>query len=410
VSGAASYTVQRSTTSGGPYTRVGTPTASNITDTGLTNGTTYYYVVAAVNSAGTGPNSAQVSAIPTAGSVPSCPPCFSIWSSTATPGTPDATWDSQPVELGVVFQTMTNGYVTGIRFYKGAGNTGTHIGNLWNSSGTLLATATFSGETASGWQQVNFTRAVAVTPNTVYVASYFAPRGNYARDVNYFASAGVVNSPLQVLADSQAPMGNGVYASSATSAFPDTTYSAPNYWVDVVFQTTAPQGLRATPTSGQVALSWTAVSGANSYNVKRATVSGGPYTTVTNSTSTSYTDTGLVNGSTFYYVVTSVTSQGESPNSAETAASTPPTTAPACPCATIWNSSANPATPDATWDSLPLEVGVVFQPASNGYVLGIRFYKGTGNTGTHVGNFGPQRVRSWRRLRSRVNLLPAGSR
>ena len=386
VSGATSYKVQRSTISGGPYTSVGTPTASTFTDTGLSNGTVYYYTVAAVNSAGSGPNSAQVSATPTAGSVPSCPPCFSIWSSTAVPATPDATWDSQPVELGVAFQTMTNGYITGIRFYKGTGNTGTHIGNLWNSSGANLARATFSGETASGWQQVNFATPVAVSANRVYVASYFAPRGNYPQDVNYFATAGVVNSPLQVLADSQAPAGNGVYAYSATSAFPNTTYSASNFWVDVVFQTTAPQGVRATPTSGQVSLSWTAVSGASSYNVKRATVSGGPYATVASSTTASYTDTGLTNGSTYYYVVTAVTSQGESPNSVETAASTPPSTAPTCPCSTIWSSTARPGTPDATWDSLPVELGVVFQPASNGYILGVRFYKGSGNTGTHVGN------------------------
>ena len=65
VSGATAYAVKRSTTSGGSYTTVGTPTTTSYVNTGLTNGTTYYYVVSASNSSGAGPNSAQVSATPT---------------------------------------------------------------------------------------------------------------------------------------------------------------------------------------------------------------------------------------------------------------------------------------------------------------------------------------------------------
>ncbi len=99
---------------------------------------------------------------------------YTIWPSTTVPSLVDAGADSA-VELGVKFRSDAAGYITGIRFYKASANTGTHVGNLWSSTGTRLATATFTGESASGWQQVNFSTPVAITSNTVYVASYFCP-------------------------------------------------------------------------------------------------------------------------------------------------------------------------------------------------------------------------------------------
>ena len=68
--------------------------------------------------------------------------------------------DPNSVELGVKFQASTTGTITGIRFYKGPQNTGTHVADLWSATGTLLATATFTNETASGWQQVNLSTPV----------------------------------------------------------------------------------------------------------------------------------------------------------------------------------------------------------------------------------------------------------
>jgi len=80
----------------------------------------------------------------------------------------------------------------------------------------------------------------------------------------------------------------------------------------------APTGLTATAGNAQAALSWNAVSGATSYTVKRSTTSGGPYTNVaTNVTTLSYTNTGLTNGTTYYYVVSAVNATGESTNSAQ---------------------------------------------------------------------------------------------
>jgi sugar lactone lactonase YvrE len=80
---------------------------------------------------------------------------------------------------------------------------------------------------------------------------------------------------------------------------------------------TAPTGLSATVAFGQANLTWSASSGATSYNVERASTSGGPYTTIANTSGTSYTDTGLSNGTTYYYVVSAVGAGGVSGISAE---------------------------------------------------------------------------------------------
>src|SRR5262249_49333986 len=141
-----------------------------------------------------------------------------------------------PVEVGVKFRSDVAGFIDSIRFYKGAGNTGPHVGNLWSSSGTLLASATFTSESATGWQQVDFATPVAISANTTYVASYHTNTGHYAGDNNYFSSSGVDNAPLHALKDG-VDGGNGVYNYGASSTFPNQTWESTNYWVDVVFST-----------------------------------------------------------------------------------------------------------------------------------------------------------------------------
>ena len=79
-----------------------------------------------------------------------------------------------------------NGKITGIRFYKGALNTGTHVVDLWSATGTLLATATSTNETASGWQQVNFSNPVKISAGTTYIASYHMSSGEYSDTPYYF--------------------------------------------------------------------------------------------------------------------------------------------------------------------------------------------------------------------------------
>jgi len=159
-------------------------------------------------------------------------PC-TIWPSTAVPSLLDVGPDD-PVELGVSFKSDFNGYIKGIRFYKSAANTGTHVGNLWDSAGNLLATATFTGETDSGWQEVDFPNPVPVTANALYVASYDAPSGHYSVDGYYFTSSGVDNAPLHAPPNGSGTP-NGPYAYGSISVFPTSTYNSANYWVDVVF-------------------------------------------------------------------------------------------------------------------------------------------------------------------------------
>jgi methionine-rich copper-binding protein CopC len=169
----------------------------------------------------------------TVGSGPTPPgtcPC-SLWPATATPAVA-ADPDASPIEIGVKFRAAQAGFVNGIRFYKGTGNAGTHVGSLWSEAGTKLGSATFTSESATGWQQVLFAAPVAVSANTTYVASYFAPSGRYAATDGYFATARA-NGPLTALQDTAAGA-NGVYK-LAPSGFPTQGFSSSNYWVDVVF-------------------------------------------------------------------------------------------------------------------------------------------------------------------------------
>jgi subtilisin family serine protease len=199
----------------------------------LANSTTYTATVSAAKDASGNALAAPFSWSFTTAAVSTGP--FSIFAPTATPTT-SADPDTGAVEVGVKFQSDVAGFITGIRFYKDATNTGTHVANLWASDGTLLATATFTAESASGWQQVNFATPVAINANTTYVASYHTNVGHYADDQNFFAT-GFDNAPLHALADGSSG-GNGVYAYGSGSNFLNQTWFASNYWVDVVFSKT----------------------------------------------------------------------------------------------------------------------------------------------------------------------------
>jgi hypothetical protein len=320
-----------------------------------------------------------------AAQLPTCP--CSIWSSNAAPIVADS-GAGPGVEVGVKFRSDVSGTITGIRFYKSAANTGTHIGNLWSSTGALLATATFTNETASGWQTVTFSPAVSITANTVYVASYHNIYSHFAADLNSFTSAGVDNPPLHALQNGVSG-GNGVYTYSATSAFPTSSYSSSNYWVDVVFTTgTVTQAplvsIAITPASPAVTVGSTL----------QFTAIGTYQDTTTQDLSSQVT--WASSNTTFATISSSGLATGQSAGSSNISASLNGVTSntlsltvnaaqlPTCPCS-IWSSNAAPIVADSGAGP-GVEVGVQFRSDVSGTITGIRFYKGIGNIGPHVGN------------------------
>lgn len=290
--------------------------------------------------------------------------------------------DPSSVELGVKFTADANGLITGLRFYKGPQNTGPHVADLWSSDGTLLATASFGTETASGWQQVNFSSPVAITAGTTYVASYHT-NGDYSADSGYF------NSSL-VSGDLTAPAGgNGVYAYGAAGIFPTNTYGASNYWVDVVYSKSLQLPV-ANNDSGFVATENGSVTIAASSLLANDTDPNGlplSITGVSNSTNgtasydantksvTFVPNAGYAGSASFTYSVAD-SGGGTASASASLIVNDPSTTS-------LFSPTSAPAITTVN-DPNPIELGVKFQAATDGEITGLLFYKGPANTGPHV--------------------------
>src|SRR5271168_2506187 len=184
-----------------------------------------------------------------------------------------------------------------------------------------------SGMTATaGNAQVNLAWSVSTGATTYHVKRATVSGGPYTQiatpSSTTLVDSGLTNGTKYFYVAS-AVNSKGESANSAeTSATPTAPVTVP----------AAPTGLAAAAGNAQVVLTWVASSGATSYHVKRAAVSGGPYTQIAAPTSTNFTDTGLTNGTKYFYVVTAVNSAGESANSSEVNA-TPatPVTIPAVP-------------------------------------------------------------------------------
>ena len=149
---------------------------------GLELGTTYTATLSATAASGGSLTSGATWSFTTVVSPPapgSCP--CSLYDDSVVPGIQEVR-DGVPLTLGVRFSSTAAGTVTGVRFYKSAGNTGTHTGTLFTASGEQLATVTFANESTSGWQTANFNQPVAMTANTEYIMAYKSTTGILLRD------------------------------------------------------------------------------------------------------------------------------------------------------------------------------------------------------------------------------------
>jgi fibronectin type 3 domain-containing protein len=184
--------------------------------------------------------------------------------------------------------------------------------NLTATPGNAVVTLTWTASTgATGY---NVKRATTSGGPYTQIAAPTSPTytdSSVTNGTTYFYVASALNAAGE----------------SANSAQASATPQAPI----VPLPPAAPTHLTATAGNAAVTLTWTASIGATSYNVKRSLISGGPYTQIAASISTSYTDTALTNGTTYYYVVSAINLAGESANSAQVVAvpgvsNPPPTT------------------------------------------------------------------------------------
>jgi hypothetical protein len=286
------------------------------TITGLANGSAYTFKVTATNAAGTSPASAASTAVT---------PEATIYDF-ATPTIVDGD-DDVSVELGTKFTADVGGVIRGMRFYKAATNTGTHVGTLWNAAGVAQRTVTFTNESASGWQSATFSSPLTITAGTTYVVSYHAPNGHYSITPSGLVN-GVDNAPLHALAGNSTP--NGVYAYGAGSVFPNASWQSGDYGVDVLFE---PPGAPGTPTGvsaaagqGSATVNWTAPStGGTPTSYKITPYIGGAAQSATTVTAPATTKviSGLTAGTAYTFKVTALSSAGAGPDSAASNAVTP---------------------------------------------------------------------------------------
>jgi endoglucanase len=340
--GATSYNVKRSATSGGPYTTIATGvTSTNYTDAG-TAGVRYYYVASAISSGAEGPNSLE-----------------------ATVALPYP-WMTQ--DVGSVGLTGSAAFGNGVFTVTGSGD------DIWNATDAFrfvyvpvtgnctMVARVVSVQNVDQWSKAgvmireslaaNAVNAfIAVTPGNGVTWQYRSSTGGGSN----FNNATGLSAPYWVklvrnsntFTGYRSPDGtNWTQLGSASFTMASTAYiglaltshnnsslcmatfdnvTAPG-WPSSL-PPSAPTGLVATAGTGQAALSWAGSGTATSYNVKRSTTNGGPYAIFAAVTTTNYTDTGLVNGTTYYYVVSALNPAGESTNSAQ-ASVTPQVFAP----------------------------------------------------------------------------------
>ncbi|MGC3992472.1 MAG: LamG domain-containing protein [Chthoniobacteraceae bacterium] len=357
---ATTYTVKRSLTSGGPYTNLATGlTTTTYTDTGLTNGVTYYYVVSATNANGESPNSTETAATPsdlllylkfdeTSGST-----AYDSGSNGFNGTTVNSpTWVTGKFSNALSFASASSQYLTLPSGIVSSLTTCTFSAwvNLTTEStwcrvfdfGTGTSTNMFlTGQNASG--KVRFAIIASGTAEQDIDGTAAIPTGGwhhvavtlngatgtlYVDGVQVGQKTNMTLNPSSLGTTTQNYLGKSQwsadpYLNGMVDDFRIYSRALSTREIGVVAAgfPTAPTNVVATPGPLQIGLTWNTVANASSYAVQYATTSGGPYTTLaTGLTSPAYTHTGLTFGTTYYYVVTASGLAGTSTTSTEVSA------------------------------------------------------------------------------------------
>ncbi len=309
-------------------------------------------------------------------------PAISLFSPSAVP-TDLSSEDVAFVNLGVKFSSSQSGTIVGLKYYKSIGDGGTHVGSLWSGTGTLLASATFTGETASGWQTVTFSNPVSISAGTVYVASYFS-HGYYANTENYFTTP-QSNGPLTAE--------NGYFSYGSDQAFPTTVSNGTNYWIDVIFSptNTANEVPVGTNDNGYSVTENTPITFAASTLLANdsdpngdilvitgvGAASGGTVSFNSQTNIITFTPTaGYTGPAIFGYAISD--GRGGIGSAMVNLTVVPPSTSVSLFSGTD--------TPESSVVDNPVNLGVRFVASSAGTISGVKFYKAAGETGTHTGS------------------------
>ena len=355
--GATSYNILRSTTSGSGYVAVTNgvvgpvcgsgPANVTFVDNTAVNGTTCYYVVRAANPVNASGNSPQSSGVIPASSLSTSPPATPTGLAVASSNNAvTLNWTAAP---GANFYTVYRGTVVNllgyVTFYIVLSDTTTNT-TYTDASGTLgctysyFVTATGAGGTSAASAAV-IAKPVppppATPPGNVRLTDTLTSSNQTAR-ITWSPVSGAVGYILYRATSPTGPFTfpNNYVMSMTTTNWTDgglNTNALYAYMIvamnaggisgnSAIVSTppAAPASLNAYPANAQIQLVWSAAAGATNYVIKRGTSSGNETTTVATTTNTAYTNTGLVNGTTYFYLVTASGSGGASLNSPEASA------------------------------------------------------------------------------------------
>jgi rhamnogalacturonan endolyase len=368
--GATSYTILRSTTSGSGYVAITNGVVGPVCGSGLNNatcldttainGTTYYYIVRSVNPVGSSTNSPESSGVTPSAVIPINSPAPPTGLAIGGTGHHSVTlnWAAAP---NANFYTVYRSAL-----FNNGGGASNVLGTIVLANNVTAATYTDTSPTdgsiyryavsatSAGGTSSNSASAVAVplpTPPASAPGSFngLFVTGNIV--LHWSSVPGAVGYIIRRATNAAGPF--TLVMSITETTYTDTglnpaiTYYyqlsamnaagvSTNATATVVPAPLAPASLSAIPGDSKVTLSWTSVPGATGYYLYSGTNSGEATNVVAaNYSGTSYTNTALVNGITYYYVVTSTNLNGESPDSPE-ANATPDVNVTIAPRALTW--------------------------------------------------------------------------